>query len=108
MAESVAEKHEVVKKELVSASQRRKVLYGKDVLMPQAIFQNIPYKQTHEALKMDDYESLKTLLCSFVSKLASKIWQFQWDQLGDDKNEKRRILKALVYLDALITLYRMP
>jgi hypothetical protein len=41
-------------------------------------------------------------------KLANKIWQFSWDQIGDDKNEKRRILQSLVYLDALITLYRMP
>jgi len=43
-----------------------------------------------------------------VVKLANKIWQFSWDALGDNKNEKRRILKSLVYLDALITLYRMP
>ena len=69
---------------------------------------NIPYKHTHEALKKDDQEILKKLLCSFVVKLANKIWQFSWDQIGDDKNEKRRILQSLVYLDALITLYRMP
>lgn len=41
-------------------------------------------------------------------RLASNIWQFSWDAIGEDKSEKRRILKSLVYLDALITLYRMP
>ena len=76
--------------------------------MPHTILQNIPYKQTHEALKMDDQEAQKKLLCSFVVRLANKVWKYSWDAIGDDKNEKRRILKALVYLDALITLYRMP
>lgn len=41
-------------------------------------------------------------------RLASNIWQYSWDAIGEDKSEKRRILKSLVYLDALITLYRMP
>jgi len=51
---------------------------------------------------------LKKLLCIFVAKLGNNIWKYSWDAIGDDKNEKRRVLKALVYLDALITLYRMP
>ena len=76
--------------------------------MPATIFTNIPYKQTHEALKIDDQESLKNLLCSFVLKLGNNIWKYSWDAIGDDRNEKRRVLKALVYLDVLITLYRMP
>ena len=83
-------------------------MYGKEVLMPQDILQNIPFKQTHEALKKDDQEALKKLLCGFVVRLANNIWQFSWDAIGDDKSEKRRVLKSLVYLDALITLYRMP
>lgn len=35
------------------------------------------------------------------------MWESTWDTISD-KNEKKRLLKALVYLDTLITLYRMP
>jgi len=108
MAEEIKQKTESIKKEQATASQRRKVMYGKEVLMPHEILQNIPFKQTHEALKKDDEEGMKNLLCPFVVRLAKNIWQYSWDSMGDDKSEKRRVLKSLVYLDALITLYRMP
>ena len=39
--------------------------------------------------------------------IAYNIWNYSWDELSD-KREKKRMLKGLVYLDALITLYRMP
>ena len=68
--------------------------------------QNIPYKQTHEALRDGDIYGLKKLLCSFVIVLAQKIYKYNWDRM--EKAAKRNALKALVYLDALITLYRMP
>jgi hypothetical protein len=35
------------------------------------------------------------------------MWESTWDTISD-KNDKKRLLKALVYLDTLITLYRMP
>lgn len=35
------------------------------------------------------------------------MWNYSWDQI-EEKSEKKRMLKGLVYLDALITLYRMP
>lgn len=66
VAEELQMKAEALKKEQATASQRRKILYCKEMLMPQEILQNIPFKQTHEALKKDDKEALKKLLCSFV------------------------------------------
>jgi hypothetical protein len=42
-----------------------------------------------------------------VQHIAIGLWENTWDNLTD-KNDKKTHLKALVYLDALITLYRMP
>lgn len=75
--------------------------------MPEAIFAQIPFKETHEALKAEDEEALKNLLCGFVVSMAKNMWVSTWDSLTD-KKEKKLHLKALVYLDALISLYRMP
>ena len=71
-----------------------------------SILKNIPYKQTHEALREGDIDKLKKLLCSFVIVMAQKIFQYKWE--GMEKTDKRNTLKGLVYLDALVTLYRMP
>ena len=75
-------------------------------MLPMDILKNIPYKQTHEALREGDIDKLKKLLCSFVIVISQKIYQYKWE--GMDKTTKRNTLKSLVYLDALITLYRMP
>ena len=88
-------------------SQRRKKLYSKEQLLPQTILQTIPYKQTHQALQNESIDELKKLLCSFAIKLAKDIWMYKWDKIKE-KEEKKLTLKAMVYLDALITLYRMP
>lgn len=34
--------------------------------MPEQIFELLPYKETHEALKNSDSEKLRELLCGFV------------------------------------------
>ena len=75
--------------------------------MPSQIFDLLPYKETHEALKNADHNKMKELLCGFVVNIALGLWESTWDSLSD-KNEKKMHLKALVYLDALISLYRMP
>lgn len=108
MASKVHDEHAEVKKSSASATERRKVLYSKEELMPAKIFDNLPYKETYEALKTKDIDKLKKLLCSFVASIATQVWNNMFDKLKDDKKEKKRLLKALVYLDALITLYRMP
>lgn len=83
-------------------------MYSREQLIPEAIIKNLPFKQTHEALRDGDNDALKQLLCSFVKTLAIKIYQYVWASYGDNKEKKRGVLKSLVYLDALITLYRMP
>ena len=66
MAENVVEQYEKVKKEAASSAKERKQLYSKEALLPTDILKNIPYKQTHEALREGDIDKLKKLLCSFV------------------------------------------
>ena len=39
--------------------------------------------------------------------MARVVYNQMWDHI-EDKKEKKSLLKALVYLDALISLYRMP
>ena len=66
MALGVKSGHDEVKKQMISASERRKTLYSKDALMPSDIFENLPYKMTHKALKEGNEEELKKLLNPFV------------------------------------------
>jgi hypothetical protein len=75
--------------------------------MPENVFDLLPYKEIHEALKVSNEDRLRELLCGFVVSIAKSLWENQWDSI-DDKKEKKRLLKALVYLDTLISLYRMP
>lgn len=46
-------------------------------------------------------------MCAHVYNVATNLWTRGWSNLKD-KKEKKTMLKALVYLDALITLHRMP
>ena len=71
-----------------------------------SILKKLPYKQTHEALREGDNDKLRKLLCNHVIIMAQKILQYKWESM--EKTDKRNTLKGLVYLDALITLYRMP
>ena len=78
--------------------------------MPEEILEEIPYQLTLEAIEdqSDEWEeNLKKLLCNYVSVLASKIYKYEWDKF-ETKEDKRQVVKQLVYLDALVTLYRMP
>jgi hypothetical protein len=49
--------------------------YSKEVLMPDTVFELIPYKETHEALKNQDEDKLKELLCGFVISIGRGIWE---------------------------------
>jgi len=82
-------------------------MYGRDALFPEHIFEIIPYKDTFEALKISDEDRLKELLCGFVVSIAKGVYEQTWDTISD-KKEKKTLLKALVYLDTLVSLYRMP
>lgn len=96
-----------MKKANIQTDTKRQQMYGRDALMPTSIFEVIPYKDTFEALKNEDEDRLKELLCGFVVSIAKGVYEQTWDTISD-KKEKKTLLKALVYLDTLISLYRMP
>jgi hypothetical protein len=50
MATEVANDTNEMKKAQSNSEARKNTLYGKDALMPQAIFDVLPYKETHTAL----------------------------------------------------------
>ena len=74
--------------------------------MPPALLQQIPYKSTLAAIFNEDLEELRQLLCSFVVVLAQKTHEHSWHNLN--KAQQKDIVKTFVYLDVLITLFRMP
>ena len=43
--------------------------------MPENVFDLLPYKETHEALKTYDEEKLRELLCGFVVSIAKGVWE---------------------------------
>lgn len=106
-----------LRKNALSASARRSELYSKDALMPAHIFADIPYSETYQALKNDkaeegegpNKERLKELMCPFAVSIATRLYERYIVNLDskEAKSEKKQLLKALVYLDALMSLQRM-
>lgn len=109
-AEAVVEQHAKVKKEASQSAAKRRQLYSEEALLPESIVGKLPFKLTHEALQahQSNPDQLKGLLCSFACIIAKKTYQFKWQSFGSDKLKKRHCLQSIVYLDALIQLYRMP
>lgn len=70
MASEVANDTNEMKKAQSNSEARKNTLYGKDALMPQPIFDVLPYKETHTALQEQNSEKLAELLCSFVQSIA--------------------------------------
>ena len=89
----------------MDTSAKKKHMYGKEGLLPEDILNLIPYKQTYEALQNDDKDALSELLSSFVR--VSMQSSYQRFEPIESKREKKNLMKAHVYLDALITLYRI-
>ena len=88
-----------------SSVVKKKQMYSKDGLLPEDILNLIPYKQTYEALQKEDYDALSALLSSFVRvSMSSAYTRFEHIE---SKREKKNIMKSHVYLDALITLFRI-
>ena len=88
-----------------SANSRWKA-YSRDNLLPEDMLSLIPYKQTYEALQQEDQTELSRLLSSFAR--ISMQNAFRGFEHIEQKREKKNIMKAHVYLDALLTLYRLP
>ena len=66
----------------------------------------IPYKQTYEALQKQDETELARLLSSFPR--VSMQQAYRGFEHIEQKRAKKNIMKAHVYLDALLTLFRLP
>jgi hypothetical protein len=43
--------------------------------MPENVFDLLPYKETHEALKAANEDRLRELLCGFVVSIAKNLWE---------------------------------
>uniref|UniRef100_A0A7S3FTU5 Uncharacterized protein n=1 Tax=Strombidium rassoulzadegani TaxID=1082188 RepID=A0A7S3FTU5_9SPIT len=89
-----------------SVAQKRKQLYSLQGLLPENILTLIPYKQTFLALQANDQEQLEKLLNPFTRKSMQAAYQ-GFSQI-EQKRDKKQIMKSHVYLDALITLHRLP
>ena len=59
---------------------KRKKLYSKEKLLPLDIIKQLPYKQTRKALKDEDRDALKEVLCSFVATIAEKTKEYNWPE----------------------------
>ena len=97
--------HAQIKKEQAQSASKKKALYSRDALLPKEIIAKLPFKNTRKALRKEDRDALKELLCSFVATLAEKTYTYSWPK---EQNEQQVTIQGLVYLDALIRLYRMP
>ena len=48
---------------------------------------------------------LREFLCGFVATIAEKTYEYNWPE---DTEQQKTTVQSLVYLDAIIRLYRMP
>ena len=89
-------------------NKNKKLKYSREKLLPEDILSMIPYKATYEALEKGEEgdEALEKLLSSFVRHSVKSCYQ-RFEHI-ESKREKKNLLKAHVYLDALITLFRLP
>ena len=64
---------------------KRKKLYSKEKLLPADIIKQLPYKQTRKALKDEDRDALKEVLCSFVATIAEKTKEYSWPESSQEQ-----------------------
>eukprot|EP00347_Sterkiella_histriomuscorum_P023078 403336035 len=103
----ISKDQDVLKSELLSASKRRSDLYSRDQLLPAEVLEQVAYKNTYNALQNDNEEALKQLILSpLAGHLVRKVYS-RFEQIAT-KSEKKLLLKACIYLDSLITFYRLP
>jgi len=89
-----------------SAKKDRKQKYSKESLMPEEILNLIPYKETYQALESKDSEALGKLLSNFA-KISMENAYERFEHI-ESKREKKNLMKAHVYFDAVLTLHRLP
>jgi hypothetical protein len=74
MANEVSKISAEVKQAAIGSDAKKQHLYSKEALMPENVFDLLPYKETHEALKAYDDDKLRELLCGFVVSIAKGLW----------------------------------
>lgn len=90
----------------VADKQTKKQKYSKEALFPEEILSLIPYRQTYEALKSEDKEQLAKMLSTFARISMENAYQ-RFEHI-ESKHEKKIIMKQHVFLDALLTVQRLP
>lgn len=89
-----------------AAKTNRKSKYAREQIMPQDILSLIPYRQTFEALENGDEEALHNMLSNFARcSMENAYTRFEHIE---SKREKKDCMKEHVYLDALLTVQRLP
>jgi len=53
-------------------------------LLPSEIINELPFKNTHKALKKANKEMLKEYLCGFVATIAEKTFEYNWPESVED------------------------
>ena len=70
--------------------------------MPEDLLMQVPYKITFEALKTKDQEKLNQMMKSTLAKQIVRRLYDSFNTLDLVKREKKNLIRASVYLDALI------
>lgn len=93
-------------KEAQAAKVSKKQKFSFDAVFPEEILGLISYKQTFEALQAGDKEKLSKLLSAFA-RISMENAYSRFEHI-ESKREKKQLMKAHVFLDALLTLQRLP
>uniref|UniRef100_A0A7S3IPU6 Uncharacterized protein n=1 Tax=Strombidium inclinatum TaxID=197538 RepID=A0A7S3IPU6_9SPIT len=89
-----------------SIALKKKTTYSKAGLLPDSILSLICYKNLYEALKSEDQDAIFACLSSFTRVSAMSCFR-KFERI-DQKREKKNLLRAHIYLEALLTLNKMP
>lgn len=97
-----------MQKDLLSLAERREHHYSREKLLPEKVLEILPYKLTYDALLNEDEEKLNSLIInSAIRRQLIHFYQTRFESLAS-KSEKKFAIRAFIYLDCLVTFYRMP
>ena len=87
----------------------KKAKYSIDAIISQELMQKIPYKDVYEALSYEDEEASEEALTQLLTPFAKiSIWNaYEEFEVLETNREKKNLIRAHVFLDALIRLQRM-
>ena len=82
-------------------------MYSKELLLPSEILSDLPYKHTFDALEKNDEEAFYKLIRNSTVRIMMASCHRSFG-IVSDKREKKWLLKGHIYLDCLITFFRLP